>query len=125
MGDPIRVRGDVSSQFLTALLMALPLARATDADMVIEVQGELISKPYIEITLNMMAALRRRGSAAKAGSRFVIPKPAARYTHPGQSSMWKAMPRRPRTSWQLGAIAATWGTLRCASKVSVHRLDPG
>lgn len=46
-----QVRGDVSSQFLTALLMALPLSRE---DARIEVVGELISKPYIEITLNLM-----------------------------------------------------------------------
>ncbi len=52
--QPIRVRGDVSSQFLTALLLALPLATA-DSEVVIEVQGELISKPYVEITLNMLA----------------------------------------------------------------------
>ena len=50
---PIRIRGDVSSQFLTALLMALPLvARQT---IVIEVVGELISKPYIDITLKLLA----------------------------------------------------------------------
>ncbi|MDD5175678.1 MAG: 3-phosphoshikimate 1-carboxyvinyltransferase [Sterolibacterium sp.] len=49
---PIRVRGDVSSQFLTALLMALPL---TGRAAVIEMATELISKPYIEITLNLMA----------------------------------------------------------------------
>ncbi len=48
----VSVRGDVSSQFLTALLMAAPLAQQ---EIVIEVEGELISKPYIEITLNMMA----------------------------------------------------------------------
>src|SRR2546427_4565781 len=42
---PIRVRGDVSSQFLTALLLALPLV-AADAPVVIEVDGELLSKPY-------------------------------------------------------------------------------
>jgi len=48
---PIRVRGDVSSQFLTALLMALPL---TGRGAQIEVVGELISKPYIEITLKLM-----------------------------------------------------------------------
>ena len=48
----ITVRGNVSSQFLTALLMALPLTgRAHE----IEVQGELISKPYIDITLKLMA----------------------------------------------------------------------
>jgi 3-phosphoshikimate 1-carboxyvinyltransferase len=50
---PIRVRGDVSSQFLTSLLMALPLV--AERDIVIEVVGELISRPYIEITLNLLA----------------------------------------------------------------------
>lgn len=47
----VRVRGDVSSQFLTGLLMALPL---TGRPLTIEVIGELISKPYVEITLNLM-----------------------------------------------------------------------
>ncbi|OIR01225.1 3-phosphoshikimate 1-carboxyvinyltransferase [mine drainage metagenome] len=51
-GDIVEVRGDVSSQFLTGLLMALPLAGQTVR---VEVVGELISKPYIEITLAMMA----------------------------------------------------------------------
>ena len=51
-GDVLQVRGDVSSQFLTGLLMALPLMGRTVS---IEVVGELISKPYIEITLAMMA----------------------------------------------------------------------
>lgn len=52
VSKPIKIRGDVSSQFLTALLMALPLTKQTAT---IEVVGELISKPYIEITLNLMA----------------------------------------------------------------------
>ena len=52
LSKPIQIRGDVSSQFLTALLMALPL---TKQQATIEVIGELISKPYIEITLNLMA----------------------------------------------------------------------
>ncbi|HEY6527154.1 MAG TPA: 3-phosphoshikimate 1-carboxyvinyltransferase [Cellvibrionaceae bacterium] len=48
----VSIRGDVSSQFLTALLMALPtLGRAVQITMA----SELISKPYIEITLNLMA----------------------------------------------------------------------
>ncbi len=51
-GDIVKVRGDVSSQFLTGLLMALPLTGQTVR---VEVVGELISKPYIEITLAMMA----------------------------------------------------------------------
>src|SRR5450631_4189114 len=48
----VSVRGDVSSQFLTALLMALPLL---NSEVTVEVVGELISKPYVEITLAMMA----------------------------------------------------------------------
>lgn len=56
LSRPVRVNGSVSSQFLTALLMAAPLlAGSHGADVVIDVEGELISKPYIEITLNMMA----------------------------------------------------------------------
>ena len=47
----VRIRGNVSSQFLTALLMALPLTGETTT---VEVVGELISKPYIAITLNLM-----------------------------------------------------------------------
>ncbi|MBL8363586.1 MAG: bifunctional 3-phosphoshikimate 1-carboxyvinyltransferase/cytidylate kinase [Rubrivivax sp.] len=78
--QPIRVRGDVSSQFLTALLMALPLVSA-DRDVVIEVQGELISKPYIEITLNLLA--RFGVHVVRDGwSRFTIPRGSA-YASPG------------------------------------------
>lgn len=51
-GGKVRIDGSVSSQFLTALLMAAPLAQA---DTEIEIIGELVSKPYIDITLNMMA----------------------------------------------------------------------
>jgi 3-phosphoshikimate 1-carboxyvinyltransferase len=69
---PIQVRGDVSSQFLTALLMALPLAAKTQ-DIVIDVVGDLISKPYIDITLNLLA---RYGIAVKreGWQRFTIPQ---------------------------------------------------
>jgi 3-phosphoshikimate 1-carboxyvinyltransferase len=49
----LAVRGNVSSQFLTALLMAAPLM-ARSHSLTIEVVGELISRPYIEITLNLM-----------------------------------------------------------------------
>ena len=74
---PVRVRGDVSSQFLTALLMALPLSGKAAT---IEVEGDLISKPYVEITLNVM---RRFGVSVERTewSRFAIP--AGRYSSPG------------------------------------------
>ncbi|EAX1356489.1 3-phosphoshikimate 1-carboxyvinyltransferase, partial [Salmonella enterica] len=50
-GGEIEVDGSVSSQFLTALLMTAPLA---PEDTTIRVKGELVSKPYIDITLNLM-----------------------------------------------------------------------
>lgn len=77
-GGVVRVRGDVSSQFLTALLMALPL---TGAETTIEVVGELISKPYIHITLALMA---RFGVVVRNEhwSRFIVPAVAG-YASPG------------------------------------------
>lgn len=76
---PIKIRGDVSSQFLTALLMALPLSKQQSS---IDVVGELISKPYIEITLNLMAKfgvqVQREG-----WQRFTIAANSV-YTSPGQ-----------------------------------------
>lgn len=50
-GGKIKIDGSISSQFLTALLMASPLS---ENDVEIEVIGELVSKPYIDITLAMM-----------------------------------------------------------------------
>jgi len=79
---PIRVRGDVSSQFLTALLMTLPLVRTDSGVTVIEVDGELISKPYIEITIKLMA---RFGIEVKRDEwhRFTVPA-GVRYHSPGR-----------------------------------------
>ncbi|HTP73826.1 MAG TPA: bifunctional 3-phosphoshikimate 1-carboxyvinyltransferase/cytidylate kinase [Burkholderiaceae bacterium] len=78
---PIRVRGDVSSQFLTALLLALPLLSA-EQPIVVEVDGELISKPYVEITL---ALLQRFGITVQHDDlqRFVI-APHSRYRAPAR-----------------------------------------
>ena len=75
----IKIRGDVSSQFLTALLMALPL---TGQSFKIEVVGELISKPYIEITLNLMA---RFGIHVKRNGwqEFTVPA-QTQYQSPGK-----------------------------------------
>jgi len=79
LGQPVRVRGDVSSQFLTALLLALPLV--AKHDVAIEVVGELISKPYIQITLDLLTRfgiqVQREG-----WQRFTIPA-GSRYRSPG------------------------------------------
>ena len=74
----LSIKGNVSSQFLTAVLMAAPLL---NKNVTIHVIGELISKPYIEITLNLMARfgvpVTRDGWSSftiSAGSRYVSPK---------------------------------------------------
>lgn len=80
LDTPIRVRGDVSSQFLTALLLALPLV--AERDVHIDVVGELISKPYIEITLALLQQfgvhVQREG-----WQRFTIPG-GSRYQAPAE-----------------------------------------
>jgi 3-phosphoshikimate 1-carboxyvinyltransferase len=77
-GNRASVRGDVSSQYLTALLLALPLL---GRPWTVAVEGELISKPYVEITLNVM---RRFGIdvVRKGWASFAVPE--GRYRSPGR-----------------------------------------
>jgi 3-phosphoshikimate 1-carboxyvinyltransferase len=76
-GGMVRIKGNVSSQFLTALLMALP---TTGVETTVEVIGELISKPYIEITLKLMAQFGVEVSR-EGWQRFLIPG-GQRYVSP-------------------------------------------
>jgi 3-phosphoshikimate 1-carboxyvinyltransferase len=75
----LRIRGSVSSQFVSAVLMALPW---TGEAARVEIEGELISKPYVELTLGLMARFgvdaRREGWTA-----FELPR-GARYESPGE-----------------------------------------
>jgi 3-phosphoshikimate 1-carboxyvinyltransferase len=75
----LSVRGDVSSQFLSAALMAMPLCGGNARVTVI---GELISKPYVDITTNLMA---RFGVSVKSDARgaFVFDESAG-YRAPGR-----------------------------------------
>lgn len=74
-GGDCRLRGDVSSQFLTALLQVAPYA---GRDVRIEIVGDLISKPYIDITQSVMRSFgvemqnnEHRRLSVKAGQRYV------------------------------------------------------
>jgi len=81
-GSTVNIRGDVSSQFLSALLMALPLARESAiAATTVHVVGPLISRPYVEITTHLM---RRFGVtvAVPDATTFVVPA-GAHYSSPG------------------------------------------
>jgi len=74
----VRVKGDVSSQFLSALLMALPLAGVASR---IAVEGELVSKPYVEITLESM---RRFGIEVSRNGWSSFEIPGQTYASPGR-----------------------------------------
>jgi 3-phosphoshikimate 1-carboxyvinyltransferase len=108
LSEPIRVRGDVSSQFLTALLMALPLVSQTQA-ITIEVVGELISKPYIAITLNLLARFGIQVEHQQ-WQRFVIAQ-GSQYRSPGEIRV-EADASSASYFIALGAIAAEDHPLR-------------
>jgi 3-phosphoshikimate 1-carboxyvinyltransferase len=110
-GEAIRVRGDVSSQFLTALLLALPLATA-DGPVTIAVDGELISRPYVDITLNLLArfGIVVERDAADPYARFTLPK-GSQYRSPGAIHV-EADASSASYFVALGAIAATDGPVR-------------
>jgi 3-phosphoshikimate 1-carboxyvinyltransferase len=73
----VTVKGNVSSQYLTGLLLAAPLL---GREVTVKVDGELISKPYVEITLNLM---KRFGVTVQRNGWESFVVPAARYTSPG------------------------------------------
>ena len=84
VAGPVRVRGNASSQFLTGILQSAPLL-AREQDLVIEVEGELISKPYIDLSIELM---RRFGVAVQcastaSGAPYFTIKAGARYRAPG------------------------------------------
>jgi 3-phosphoshikimate 1-carboxyvinyltransferase len=73
----VRIRGDVSSQFITGLLQALPLLRA---EVTVQVDGDLVSRPYVDITCNLM---RRFGVAIELVGDRAFRVPAGGYRSPG------------------------------------------
>ena len=108
LSKPIRVRGDVSSQFLTALLLALPLVSEQGA-ITIDVEGELISKPYVEITLALLARFGI-GVERDGWRRFVVPANSA-YRSPGDAHV-EGDASSASYFIALGAIAATKKPMR-------------
>jgi 3-phosphoshikimate 1-carboxyvinyltransferase len=76
--DRVSVRGDVSSQYLTGLLLAAP-GVAPAQGLRIDVDGPLISRPYVDMTLALMA--RFGVGVARDGDSFLVPR--SRYRTPG------------------------------------------
>jgi 3-phosphoshikimate 1-carboxyvinyltransferase len=82
--QPVRVRGDASSQFLTGILQSAPLL-ARERELVVEVEGELISKPYIELSLALMQRFGvevARSTTTSGSPRYTVAA-GARYRAPG------------------------------------------
>jgi len=102
-GGATHVHGDVSSQYLSALLLAAPYAaRGVE----IEVDGELVSAPYIDLTLGIMADFGVR--AERDGyARFRIP-PGQRYT----GRAYTVEPDASNASYFFAAAAVTGGRVR-------------
>ncbi|HET8882694.1 MAG TPA: 3-phosphoshikimate 1-carboxyvinyltransferase [Solimonas sp.] len=82
--QPVRVRGDASSQFLTGILQSAPLL-AREHALVVEVEGELISRPYIDLSIALMRRFGvavERSATASGSPRFTVAA-GARYRAPG------------------------------------------
>lgn len=102
-GGSARVRGDVSSQYISALLLAAPYAQR---GIEIEVVGDLVSAPYIDLTLDIMAAFGV-ASERHGMKRFFVP--------PGQRYLGRAYAVEPdasSASYFFAAAAVTGGRVR-------------
>ncbi len=96
----VTVRGAVSSQYLSALLMAAP---AAEGPVTIEVAGDLVSKPFVDMTLAVMAAFGAEVER-ETSARFGIPAPLR---YPGRT--YTVEPDAASASYFLAAAAATGG----------------
>lgn len=102
-GGRARVRGDISSQYLSALLLVAPCARE---GLELEVEGELVSAPYLDITLDIMAAFGVQSQ--RDGYRcFCIP-PGQRY----RGRDYRVEPDASSASYFFAAAAVTGGRVR-------------
>jgi 3-phosphoshikimate 1-carboxyvinyltransferase len=99
-GGPVRIKGDVSSQFLSALLMAAPLAQH---ETTIEVIGPLVSQPYVAMTVALMRQFGAR-VACEVPSLFRIP---ARQTY--RKTFFAIEPDASAASYFFAAAAITGG----------------
>ena len=70
LGGEVTLSGSLSSQYLSGLLMASPLARET---VTLQIEGPLISKPYVQMTCEVMKAFGVQVDADETANRFVIP----------------------------------------------------
>lgn len=100
-GGAARVRGDISSQYLSGLLMTAPYARRPVA---LDVRGQLVSQPYVRMTLDVMAAFGVDAPTDAAMSRFEIPN-----AHGYRPREYAVEPDASAASYFFAAAAITGG----------------
>ncbi|MCL2622605.1 MAG: 3-phosphoshikimate 1-carboxyvinyltransferase, partial [Planctomycetaceae bacterium] len=107
-GGKAKISGEISSQFLSALLMAAPLSAS---EVVLSVQGELVSKPYIKMTLEVMQAFGATVAVSDDFTKFRIAS-TARYAQGQACTFCYAIePDASAASYFFAAAAVTGGTV--------------
>lgn len=101
-GGEVSVRGDISSQFLSALLMVAPYA---GHGVTVRVEGDLVSAPFVQMTLRMMAQFGVQ--AQWEGEHITVPAPQ-RYHLPGEA-LYRVEPDATAASYFFAAAAITGG----------------
>lgn len=101
-GGEVAVRGDLSSQFLSALLMVAPYAQG---EVILRVEGELVSAPFVQMTLQMM---RQFGVQARGEAGCITVPAPQRYHLPGDA-LYRVEPDATAASYFFAAAAITGG----------------
>lgn len=103
-GGEVSVRGDISSQFLSALMMVAPRA---ESSVTIHIEGELVSAPFVQMTLRMMQQFGVDAAWEEQKARIVVPAPQ-RYGLAGDS-LYHVEPDATAASYFFAAAAITSG----------------
>jgi 3-phosphoshikimate 1-carboxyvinyltransferase len=106
-GGTVHIKGNTSSQFLSGLLMAAPLARGK---VTIHIDGPLVSGPYVLMTLWMMRHFRLKGDLGVAPQSFEVPAPQT----PTPPESYHIEPDASAASYFFAAAAITGGSVRVA-----------
>ncbi|MDC0934722.1 3-phosphoshikimate 1-carboxyvinyltransferase [Pirellulales bacterium] len=105
-GGVAEIRGDISSQFLSGLLMVAPYAAQ---DVSVRVEGTLVSVPYVEMTLAVMRAFGAQPAASESYRDLVVPT-SAQY----QATRYDIEPDASAASYFLAAAAVVGGSVQVA-----------
>ncbi|MCL2349441.1 MAG: 3-phosphoshikimate 1-carboxyvinyltransferase [Planctomycetaceae bacterium] len=117
-GGTAEVPGVISSQFLSALLLASPVSCD---EVILTVRGELVSKPYIDMTLAVMNAFGASVEVTSDRSRFMISK-TSRYQTSGTMFQYDIEPDASAAGYFFAAAAVTGGTVTVEG-LSQHSLQ--